>query len=125
MARLGLRPGQLGVHRLVGAGIRGSGSSTHDQEVGDASHPVVDERHLIDDVKPDVQGGCRPAPPSRQTTHPLAAGNLEDVEALALVFGQAVVLVLEALVGQEPSERAERTDSTVRAPSSTWFRRVR
>ena len=49
VAGLRIRAGQLGVDRLVPAEA-GTGILDPDEEVGDAPHPVVEERHLVDDV---------------------------------------------------------------------------
>ena len=106
--RLGLDAGQLGVDRFVGDDA-GVGVVDADQEVGDAADPVVDERHLVDHVVPFVEGIAHPFDPGGERLARLSIGDAEDRPALPFVLGQAVGLVLEALVEQELGQLAERS----------------
>jgi hypothetical protein len=112
---LGLGPGQLGVHRFVPAGT-GGGVVHADEEVGDAAHAVVHERHLEDHVVAVCERVAHPGHPVGEALGLLLARYLVDRQPPASVGRQALRLVLQALVDEQLGHRPEPTARRFQRP---------
>ena len=104
VAGLGLAAGQLGVERLVGEAAVGEVAA--DEEVGDATHAVVDEGHLVDHVMAIGHRIADTAHPALEGLGVSTLGHLEDGLPVRPVVGQACPFVLHPLVHQQLGELA-------------------
>jgi hypothetical protein len=100
---LRLRPSELGIDRFVHARAPRRTIDPH-QEVGNPTHPVVDEGHLIDDVEPVVPWGACPSHPVIEALARLPSRNLVDALPRGPVVGEALGLVLGPFLGEESCE---------------------
>ena len=106
VARLSFGAGQLGIDRFVGteAGLR---MLNPDDKVGDPPHAAEDERHLVDDVAGRSEGITDPPDPRCERLTILSLGDLVDGAVQSAILGQALCLVLPALLNNELGERTE------------------
>ena len=117
MSRLGLRASQLGVDGFVGE--LAVGQVDTQQEVGDATHSLVYERHLVHDVVPAGEYIRRPFDEGRERLGlSVPCGDGIHVARCHLVRGEAFLLVFQALGHEQSCELAQ---STVRSLAGAAF----
>jgi hypothetical protein len=77
------------------------------EKVGNAPHPSVQKRHLIDHIVAGVERITDSVDPFRERLTFAAARDLIDVNAVIAVLSQTVRLMLETFVHQEARKRSE------------------
>ena len=105
VSRFGVDAGELGVYRLVADAAVGQVDAN--QKVGDPTHAVVNERHLVDHV---VTVGERVADPFDPCGEALLVAPLRNGEhrfPLRAIRGEALFFVQFALLLQQSGERTE------------------
>ena len=108
VAGLGLGACELRVDRFVGERTEVGRHLDALEEVGDATHPVVHERRLEDDVMPLGQHRACPRRPALERLAVGARGDLDDIASLRAQRVEVGALVIDALVAEQLREAAER-----------------
>ena len=109
--------GQFGVDGLIPAVTVGRVFDP-DQKVCDAADAVVEQGHLVDDVRTRIQWVADASHPGCERLADQPFRNLVDGSTFAAESRQAIGLVLDALVDEKPGERAE---GGPRRPPATGF----